>query len=140
MVNLILNDKIPECENFFWYEVLYLRQWKLHAYPTKDVAENIIQLMIKIEWIRDYLGGWPIKITSGWRPAAYNELIGGAFRSAHLTGEAVDFQVKGYDAHEIRDALVPLLERLQIRMENHNGNWIHIDSRAPSTNGRYFKP
>lgn len=44
----------------------------------------------------------PITITSGYRCQAYNKRVGGASKSQHLTGNAVDFQVKGVAPSEVQ--------------------------------------
>ena len=58
--------------------------------PTSDtVKSNILKVMTELEKIRiDY--GKPIKITSGYRPKAINQAIGGASQSRHIQGDAVD--------------------------------------------------
>lgn len=133
-----LNDRVPECENFYWYEVLYLPRWKIHVVPPEDVAINLMHITSKLQWIREYFGR-PIKVTSGYRPELYNALIGGAYGSAHMRGMALDFQVKDMPAAQVRKELMFCLERLDIRMEDHDGNWNHIDSRRPGAS-RFFKP
>ncbi|NET33687.1 MAG: DUF882 domain-containing protein [Cyanothece sp. SIO1E1] len=56
----------------------------------RKIEGNLIQLATKFEDIRQRLGNQPIKITSGYRPPAVNRAVGGASRSRHLTGEAID--------------------------------------------------
>jgi uncharacterized protein YcbK (DUF882 family) len=137
--SISISDKIPCCDNFSWYEVLLLRQWGFYAYPSLEVYHNLIDIMKKLQWIREYFHK-PIKITSGWRPGAYNEHIRGAFASAHVTGQAVDFQVPGLDTEDVRTELIPLIGHLQIRMEDHRGSWVHIDSKFRDKESAYFKP
>lgn len=58
--------------------------------PTDNVTKaNILKVMNELEKIRnDY--GHPIKITSGYRPPAINQAVGGASQSRHVQGDAVD--------------------------------------------------
>ncbi len=138
---LVLDDKIPGCEHFKWSEVLYCPQWKVHVYPDRETVLNLILVTSKLDWIRKHFG-CPIRVTSGLRPPVYNKLIGGAKKSCHLTGRALDFQVDGYSSDRVRQILKPLLERLDIRMERMlRSNWIHIDTKVPAKNSdRYFYP
>ena len=138
--HLALGDKIPNCEHFYWHEVLWLQGWQIHVYPTDEQANNLVKICIKLDWIRKYFGK-PIKVTSGLRPEVYNQLINGAIFSAHKTGQAIDFRVAGMDCDTVRASLVPLLTRLGLRMENKPGsNWVHIDNKEVGRGARFFNP
>jgi len=135
-----LESKIGDCKHFKWSEALWLPTWQIHVLPDEDVAKNIIETANKLESIRAILGK-PIKVTSWYRPAEYNKAIGGAKLSAHQEGLACDFHAKGLKADAVREILVDYLARLDIRMEDLEGaNWVHIDLKSPSKNGRFFKP
>jgi hypothetical protein len=135
-----LYDKIPGTTNFNWYEFLWLNQFKFFVLPGDDQAQNIINIMKKLQWIRDYFKK-PTTITSGIRPAIYNAHIGGVTNSAHINGEAVDFVIKGLDCDFVRSKIEPFLDVLQIRCENKPGSsWVHIDSKPPGRSGRFFIP
>lgn len=54
-----------------------------------DISQNLIYQLQKL---RDGLG-LPIKITSGYRCPDHNKAIGGAKRSQHILGKAVDLDV-----------------------------------------------
>lgn len=139
-VRLALNENVPGCKNFTWKEVLYLPQWKIHAFPTPAQYQNLIFTVSRLELIRKYIG-LPIQITSGLRPDVYNKLIGGARLSAHVTGDAVDFSIRNLKADRVREILEPILADFEIRMEKlPDSNWVHIDTRAPGVSGRYFYP
>lgn len=68
----------------------------------------------------------------------YNAYIGGAPRSAHRFGKAVDFSVKGMNANKVREVLLGKLDEFDICMEDHKGSWCHIDTYQRKV--RYFKP
>ncbi len=55
--------------------------------------KNIILLAAYLDTIRRVLGDKPMRITSWYRSPNYNKMIGGATRSQHLTGKAVDFSI-----------------------------------------------
>lgn len=50
----------------------------------KDTAQ-------RMEEVRTLLGGAPIIVTSGYRSAFVNKIVGGSPTSAHMNGRAVDF-------------------------------------------------
>jgi len=129
--------------NFSDFEIRYLHQWNRLADPsdglTHEIWANLVRVAEKLEEIRNILGV-PLVITSWYRPLHYNHIIGGAKRSAHVEGLAVDFRTKGMSCDRARELLEPLLEDLGIRMERNPGSsWVHIDLRKP-IGERYFLP
>ncbi len=139
-----LDRLIPRSEYFKWREFLWLDKWAIHCFPTPQQEANIIRTAQAMKAIREYFNK-PIIITSGVRPPKYNKVIGGAILSAHRFGMACDFVIKSYNSDNgcdyVRKQLEPHLEELQIRMEDKpRSNWIHIDTKDPTENGRYFKP
>ena len=127
-------------EYFTWREVLLLRRWNIYAVPTKEHEQNILDLLQKMDLIREMLGD-PIHVTSCYRPPVYNRFIGGSVRSWHRYGMAMDFKVANQPANGVRDFLKEYLDDLEVRMENLPGSgWVHIDTAEPGTSGRYFTP
>lgn len=68
-----------------------------------DTAMRLAQFL---ERARAQFGGRPVVITSGYRPAAINKLVGGASGSEHLYDEpgvgAVDFYIAGADINAVQ--------------------------------------
>ena len=127
-------------EYFTWGEMLYLHEWQIYALPDAQVKSNLVHTCLAANNVRRIIGE-PMRVTSGWRPPAYNKYIGGAAASYHTRGMAMDFKVVGRPAGDIRELLRPHLEILGLRMENKPGsNWVHIDTMTPGLSGRYFKP
>lgn len=63
--------------------------------PTPFVVENLRRLATAVlEPVRAAFGV-PFSPSSGYRCPALNAAVGGAARSQHLTGEAVDFEIPG---------------------------------------------
>lgn len=58
-----------------------------------DIDERLVWIL---STIREHFGK-PVVITSGLRCANHNAKVGGAQKSQHVLGKAVDFQVKGVD-------------------------------------------
>lgn len=141
-----LSDKVPGCPSFKWSELLFLPKWDIFCYPSIEQAENLMHICQKLQIIRDMLSK-PISITSALRPSNYNAWsdpygVGGAKKSAHTLGKAIDFIVIGMSSNDARAWLIPDLEKLEIRVENlPNSSWVHIDASdvGPSGN-RYFLP
>ena len=138
MVPEYLKKSIGKSTNFSWSEALFLPRWEVYAYPTRKQVGNIIIMAEKLELIRTIVGR-PMHVTSWLRPKKYNRTIGGASRSWHMTGGAVDFFVKGMSADQVRKKLRPYLEDLEIRMEDLPGSsWVHVDNKQ--ADNLYFRP
>lgn len=61
---------------------------------TKEVLTNIYHTAQQLQKIHDtYWQGRPLIISSGWRSVRNNKSCGGAPRSRHLYGKAVDFNL-----------------------------------------------
>jgi len=70
---------------------------------ARKVRRNLRWLMWRLEILRAKLGDTPIAITSAFRSIPYNRCIGGASKSQHLYGTAVDLRVAGTDNRTVRD-------------------------------------
>ena len=68
-------------------------------------CQTAYELSLFLERCRDYFGGNPLVITSGYRPPEINARIGGARSSEHLYDSpdkgAVDFYIKGVSIYEV---------------------------------------
>lgn len=64
--------------------------------PPPEVIATLRRTAGQLEAVRRCLGEKVITITSGYRCPALNRAVGGARRSAHLTGHAVDFHCFGF--------------------------------------------
>jgi Peptidase M15 len=136
----------PISKHFMWREALWLPQWQREATEEDGVneyiRENLEELFTKMDMIRNFFLK-PIIVHCAYRPKAYNELVGGALRSAHMDGRAVDFHVMGLNCDEARKTIIDLklLDLWKVRLENNAGkNWLHVDLRLPGSGGRFFKP
>ena len=81
-------------------------------------------------------------LRSGWRPAAVNHAAGGAMRSRHMTGQAIDVE----DDDGLLDAFcrqnIGLLEQLELWLEDGAAtpSWTHIQCVPPRSGRRFFMP
>lgn len=79
-------------------------------------------------------------VQSGWRPASINAAAGGATRSCHLTGEAVDLSDKDRELARWLIQHPEILERFGLWMERPEStpSWAHLQTRPVAA--RYFWP
>lgn len=77
--------------HFTLEELTATQQRGLDNTPSAQVRANLRRTAQHMEAVRELLGGYPILVSSGYRSPAVNRAVGGAARSAHLTGKAVDF-------------------------------------------------
>ncbi len=72
-------------------------------FACKDGSDTILidtQLAYYLQKIRDHFGR-PVRINSGYRTKAYNDLVGGARESQHVIGTAADIAVDGVAPKEV---------------------------------------
>lgn len=95
--------------NFYWREALHFNK-KTQAYRRPEnerVVKNIIKIANTMEEVRNYMGDRPIRVNSWYRDPITNSRVGGASKSRHLSGDAVDFVVKGIHPHRVYSELNP---------------------------------
>ncbi len=64
---------------------------------AKEFRPSLTRVAMELlEPIRNGLGK-PIKVNSGFRGFTLNKIVGGSMTSQHCRGEAVDFDVEGYE-------------------------------------------
>ena len=82
------------------------------------------------------------ELRSGWRPSSVNHRVGGAMRSRHMTGHAVDIE----DDDGLLDAFcrqnIGLLEQLELWLEDGAATptWCHVQCVPPRSGRRFFMP
>lgn len=101
-------------------------------YPQVWRADRLPILMACFEAIRARCGGKPIQILSAYRSPAHNAQVGGATRSQHLEGRALDLRPpEGVPLRAfwilIKDLAATLpLKGLGLYEE---ANFVHVDTR-----------
>ena len=66
--------------------------------PNEEQIENLKALCENIlEPLREYYESRPVSISSGFRSEKLSEAIGSSSKSQHCKGEAVDFEISGFD-------------------------------------------
>lgn len=87
----------------------------------KDLCKYVMQPL------RNYVGK-PIIITSGYRNAVLNKMVGGVPSSQHCLGMACDFVINGYDLKKAFNYIKNYLEFDQLLFEytKNDTKWIHV--------------
>jgi hypothetical protein len=97
---------------------------------TEDVVNNAMILLLRVNNLLKDLNFSVMKVSSGFRPSDVNAKIGGAKKSAHMTGKAIDL-IDDNDQHVGKMiALRPdLLKKHGLMIENIKStkNWVHLD-------------
>lgn len=97
-----LGEPILEDGHFSWAEATKNGS-RIPADET--VVNGIIKIAKVMEEVRELMGNKPITINSWYRDPATNRRVGGASRSRHLVGDAVDFTVEGISPPEVNRQL-----------------------------------
>jgi zinc D-Ala-D-Ala carboxypeptidase len=101
--------------------------------PTQQHLQNLKILAEKIfQPVREYFGE-PIYLSSGYRSRALNKAIGGAIKSHHCKGMALDFDQDyrntGITNKMVFDYVKDNLQFTQLIWENgtdENPEWVHV--------------
>lgn len=114
---------------------------------TQEVKDNAELLIAKVNTLLEDLGIKSVKISSGFRPSAANAAAGGAKKSGHLGGFALDIQD---DKDQTIGKLIlknhEMLKTHGLWMEDlgstkGNSNWVHIDwTKRSDRKINTFKP
>lgn len=109
-------------------------------YPAPEVEQlvrfNIINLVDHVlDPIRERWGV-PVRITSGYRCKALNELVGGKDNSQHLAGYAADFMIDGLAPSEYRRLAYWCADHLEFDqlIVYPKRRFIHVSYVSPESN------
>ena len=113
-------------------------QYKISNIPNVSQIDNMLNLIFYcLQPIRDYYQV-PIIITSGFRNAELNKLVGGKPNSQHLEGKAADFIVKG---KSVSDTILKIksLNLEYDQLINEYNKWIHISFNKGKNRNQILK-
>ncbi len=94
---------------------------------TETIEKNIVATAIKLNAIRDILGGSPIFVNSWYRPSKVNREVDGVKYSRHQYGDAVDLRSNHLSRKQIYNLLEPTHNLGGIHCYN---KFVHIDWRG----------
>jgi hypothetical protein len=103
------------------------KKYNISNIPDKQSLDNMLTLICEcLEPIRLYINK-PMIISSGYRSPRLNghPLINGAQNSQHVTGQAVDFTIKGMPPKVI----IELIKESGVEFDqliNEHNIWVHI--------------
>lgn len=97
--------------------------------PSDSVIANLKRLCRDVlQPLRDDLRA-PIIITSGYRPAELNRMIGGSPNSQHITGQAADIRAVGYLPVDVFELATGLDLPIDQAIEEFQ-SWVHLSIPA----------
>jgi len=110
--------------------------------PNEDNVSNLQALTTNVlEPIKEHFG--QVKINSGYRGTALNNMVGGTQNSQHLSGEAVDIEVPGVSNWELAQWIRSNLTYDQLILENctdlkndPNSGWVHVSFSKKKNRGQ----
>lgn len=111
--------------------------FKLSEFQCRDGSDTVLvdsRLIDALERIRTACGNRAVSIYSGYRTEAYNKKCGGAPKSQHLYGTAVDIAVAGVDALRVAEIAETVLASMGIQggigyYPNRTTPFTHVDVR-----------
>lgn len=108
---------------------------------TEEVNENATKLLVAVTlFLANYTK--PVIMSSGWRPKTYNDKIGGAPSSNHITGLAIDLKDTDNRLFEYVLQNLELAKELGLHFEDKRWTptWVHIQLKSPKSGKRIFVP
>jgi hypothetical protein len=108
---------------------------------TSEVSNNLDKLLVAINIVRAAYGK-PMRVTSGWRPAGVNSIIGGANRSNHMLGLAVDIADPNGELAKWLLNNLDVVSKAGLYLEDFRWTkgWVHFQIVAPKSGKRIFIP
>ena len=101
--------------------------------PDEAIVDNIIALARELQKARNQVGR-PFRVNSWYRPPAVNRAVGGASRSQHLSGRAVDLVITGYSGRRAANVVMPWW-RGGVGIYSNLPNVLHLDIGSRRTWG-----
>lgn len=116
------------------------KRFNMSNEPNAEAKANLRNIIKKIaQPIVDHFKK-PLKINSGYRSPQVNVAVGGASKSQHVTGEAIDIEIEGLSNKVLADWIDKNLEYDQLilefynPMEGVNSGWVHVSLRRTAKN------
>lgn len=95
-----------------------------------ELMSNLRQLVGTLDRIRVRWGG-PLAVISGYRTKAWNDRVGGAASSTHMTAEGADIRpTRGFDVQGLHNIILHMAETGDLPGLGglgHYKGWVHVD-------------
>jgi hypothetical protein len=114
--------------------------------PREDVLANAVDLLERVDALLsqiDLPDAQHPRVNSGWRPAAYNAGVPNASpTSKHITGQAIDLADPSGELDAYLMQNLDALTRCGLYLEHPDSTprWCHVQSVAPHSGNRVFRP
>jgi hypothetical protein len=105
------------------------RRQKYREEYTTEIRDNATKLLEKVNALLLDLGIMSCLVSSGWRPSAVNKAAGGAKRSLHMRGMAIDLRDGDGGLDRKIEEKPELLQKhgLWLESPDHTPGWCHLD-------------
>jgi hypothetical protein len=123
--NIQLDASILPNGNFTWAEAT---RGGSHMPPNQETVEAIVRIAELAQQARDRIGR-PFVITTWYRPTPASHRVGGATRSRHSIGDAIDFYCSGLTGDQLYWALDPWWPGGLGRYSQYSA-LVHLDARG----------
>ena len=143
----LLNEKLKMAKYFTVAEMLKsetAEKNQINNTPSVEVQQNIEELLVVLDSLREFYG--PIKITSGYRCAELNKLVGGSPTSAHVIGYAADLRPVGDTFENFKAEVLKWLKKSRVKFDqciierSKSTQWVHFGlyNRKGQQRGQQF--
>ena len=115
-------------------------KYNISNIPDKQSLDNMLTLIIEcLQPIRNFIDK-PMNISSGYRSPRLNghPLINGAQNSQHVTGQAVDFTIKGMTPKQIIEKIKASGVQVD-QCANERNCWVHLSYNKGKNRNQYFE-
>jgi hypothetical protein len=115
-------------------------KYNISNIPDKQSLDNMLTLIIEcLQPIRNYINK-AMLISSGYRSPRLNghPLINGAQNSQHVTGQAVDFTIKGMTPKQIIEKIKGSGVEVD-QCVNERNCWVHLSYNKGKNRNQYFE-
>lgn len=112
---------------------------------TDEVKANAEELLKRVNALLEELGIEKVKLSSGFRPSDVNKAVGGAKKSGHSVGYALDI-IDDKNQSICKKMTKELLEKHDLYREDSSAtrgkfsNWVHCQTNPPKSGKRIFLP
>ena len=102
--------------------------------PDKEKVGAIIKLCANVLQPARDMYRKPIRVTSGYRSPAVNRAVGGAKKSQHMRGEAVDITVHSREENKKLFELIRDNLSFDQLINERDYSWIHVSYKSAESN------